>query len=239
MKVFLRTHTGKHIDVEGSKPRARWDDHGDWQKITIEKEGAAGTPLRSGDTVFLRTRTGKHIDVEGDTVRARWDDHGDWQKFVIEKEGGGTIGPGDTIFLRSHTGKHIDVEGDTVRARWDDRSGWQKFVLEVTPGNPPSPARSPPAARHSTLPVPGMYPAVVPQSLALRHTLPGTLLEYCACTRPAYPAYAPYPAQYIACTLPCLRFGMYPARVLCLYPASTRPACAACTSHATVTRLTA
>ena len=82
MEVFLRTHTGKHIDVEGDTVRARWDDHGGWQTITIEKEG--GGTIGPGDTVFLKTHTGNLIDAEGDTVRARWDDRGGLQGLVIE-----------------------------------------------------------------------------------------------------------------------------------------------------------
>ena len=65
--VFLKTHTGKHIDVEGDTVRAWWDDRGDWQKFVIEKEGVGA--IVQGDTICLRAHAGKHIDVEGDTVR--------------------------------------------------------------------------------------------------------------------------------------------------------------------------
>ena len=37
--IYLKTHTGKHIDVEGTAVQARWNDQGDWQALTIEKAG--------------------------------------------------------------------------------------------------------------------------------------------------------------------------------------------------------
>ena len=35
--IYLRAHTGKYIDVEGTSVRARYDDKGDWQALIIEK----------------------------------------------------------------------------------------------------------------------------------------------------------------------------------------------------------
>lgn len=35
--VFLKTHTGKHIDVHSNSVQARWQDRGDWQKLIIQK----------------------------------------------------------------------------------------------------------------------------------------------------------------------------------------------------------
>jgi len=65
--VFLRTHFGKHIDVEGEAVRARWNDQGGWQKLKIEtKEGGA---IKSGKTVFLTAHTGK-VNASKDTALA-------------------------------------------------------------------------------------------------------------------------------------------------------------------------
>ena len=52
--VFLKTHTGKHIDVEGDTVRAWWDDRGDWQTFVIEKEGVE---LSCKATLSFRGRT--------------------------------------------------------------------------------------------------------------------------------------------------------------------------------------
>lgn len=82
--VFLRAHTGAHIDVEDVVVQARWDDWGDWQKLFIERKDGSGAVM-PGDTIFLRTHTGKMIEVEGDNVQARWDDKGRWQSLVIER----------------------------------------------------------------------------------------------------------------------------------------------------------
>lgn len=81
-RVFLKAHTGKHLDVEGEAVRARWNDHGVQQGLVIEK--AEGGVLFPGDTVFLKAHTGKHIDVEGNAVRSRWTDQGEWQSLMIE-----------------------------------------------------------------------------------------------------------------------------------------------------------
>ena len=34
--VYLRAHTGKYIDVEGTSVRARYEEQGDWQALIIE-----------------------------------------------------------------------------------------------------------------------------------------------------------------------------------------------------------
>jgi len=134
--IYLKTHTGSHIEVEEETVRARWDDQGEWQGLIIEK--ADGGAVYSGDTVFFRTYKNRHIDVEGQYVHARYDDQGDWQKFVIEKSSGygEMIYVGDTIYLRAHTGKYIDVEGtDTfVQARYEQKGDWQALTIETVSG---------------------------------------------------------------------------------------------------------
>ena len=129
-EIYLRTHTGSHIDVEGESVQARYDDQGDWQGLIIEKSD--GGAISSGDVVYFRTHTGYHIDVEGESVRARYDDQGAWQEFVIEKENGGDIYVGDTVYLRAHTGKYVDVEGTSVQARYEEMGDWQALIIETT-----------------------------------------------------------------------------------------------------------
>jgi len=35
--IFLRTHLGQHVDVQGDAVQARWSDQGLWQGLVIEK----------------------------------------------------------------------------------------------------------------------------------------------------------------------------------------------------------
>mmetsp|Transcript_33422 Transcript_33422/g.77624 ORF Transcript_33422/g.77624 Transcript_33422/m.77624 type:complete len:300 (-) Transcript_33422:95-994(-) len=136
--VYLRAHTGRHLEVEAERVRARWDDHGDWQALVMEKsplviEDTDDSVFQSGDMVFLKAHTGHFVDIDGEDVRARWADqnHGmKWQGLVIVKHGSGAIVPGDTVFLQSDSGSYIDVQGDEVRARWPDEGDWQALVLE-------------------------------------------------------------------------------------------------------------
>ena len=102
--VFLRAHTGKTIDVEGTAVQARWDDpeasQERQQALTIEKAG--GGAVYDGDTVYLKAHTGKHIEAfgmplesqddqyqagGGTIVRARDDHQGDWMALTIEVPG--------------------------------------------------------------------------------------------------------------------------------------------------------
>ena len=125
--IYLKAHTGKNIDVEGTSVQARWENQGGWQALVIEK--ATSGIISSGDTVYLKAHTGENLDVEGTTVQARWEDKGGWQALVIEKATSGIISSGDTIYLKAHTGKNIDVEGTTVQARWEGKGGWQALVI--------------------------------------------------------------------------------------------------------------
>lgn len=136
--VYLRAHTGRHLEVELDQVMARWDDHGDWQAFCIEKsplviENTDENVFQSGDMVFLKAHTGHFVDIDGEDVRARWADqnHGmKWQGLVIVKHGSGAILPGDTVFLQAGSGCYLDVQGDRVRARWEDEGEWQALVLE-------------------------------------------------------------------------------------------------------------
>lgn len=93
--VFLRTHTGKYIDVEnGEKPvQARWDDRGLWQRFIIWKKQRGplfdGREIRYGDHVFFIAHTGDIVDVnpDGIVVAHDPDDHYPAQCFIIELQG--------------------------------------------------------------------------------------------------------------------------------------------------------
>eukprot|EP00929_Paragymnodinium_shiwhaense_P089245 TRINITY_DN49429_c0_g1_i3.p1 TRINITY_DN49429_c0_g1~~TRINITY_DN49429_c0_g1_i3.p1 ORF type:complete len:305 (-),score=32.90 TRINITY_DN49429_c0_g1_i3:197-1060(-) len=137
--VFLRAHTGMYLDVQGDTVMARWEDHGTWQGLTVEKnplvvDGNDDGCVYSGDLVFLRSHTGLHLDASGDdSVRARWDDLGTWQGLVVVKEDAASDSPlssGDVVFVQTHTGNYIDVQGEGVFARWPDQGDWQRMVIE-------------------------------------------------------------------------------------------------------------
>lgn len=52
--------SNKHVDVEGPKVSARWNDMGEWQKLTLKSSSKApGAPLCHGDVVALEATTGK------------------------------------------------------------------------------------------------------------------------------------------------------------------------------------
>mmetsp|Transcript_62000 Transcript_62000/g.113757 ORF Transcript_62000/g.113757 Transcript_62000/m.113757 type:complete len:628 (-) Transcript_62000:257-2140(-) len=130
--VFLRTRSGNgnHVDIEGVAVRARWQSHGNWQAMTIQKDSR--TAVHSGDIIYLKTHTGKHLDVLNGVVQARFDDRGAWQAMTIERRYGqtGPISTGDLVCLKAHDGKYLDVEDDVVRARWSDCAGWQSLRIE-------------------------------------------------------------------------------------------------------------
>ena len=69
--VCLRAATGRCVDVEGLKVKARWFDGGDWQSFllcpTAEalRQGAVlGGELRQGDEVRLLAHTGACVAVQ-------------------------------------------------------------------------------------------------------------------------------------------------------------------------------
>ena len=49
--VYLKAHTGKHIDVQGTAVKARWNGQGGWQALTMEKAG--GGAVYDGDIIQL------------------------------------------------------------------------------------------------------------------------------------------------------------------------------------------
>lgn len=81
--VFLKSHTGKLVDVEGAVVQARYKDRGDWQKLVVEK--LSGGAIFSGDAIFLKAHTGNIIDVSGLSVQARWAEQSEWQRLVIHR----------------------------------------------------------------------------------------------------------------------------------------------------------
>merc|ERR1719506_2833145 len=102
--VFLKTLSGNGnvIDVTGVAVRARWQSHGTWQALTIEKH-EDGT-VHSGDVVYFKAHTGAHIDVDWNgNVQAKWNDKGAWQAMTIVKRiGTGPIFPDDIVCLKAH-----------------------------------------------------------------------------------------------------------------------------------------
>jgi len=135
-QIYLRSqNTGKMIEVETDVAKARFDDHGDWQRFTIEKDQDGN--ISSGDQIYLRSHTGKYLDVENQVVQARFEDQGDWQRMVIVNTAGhGFIYKGDTVYLWTQTGMFVDVQYEDVKARYDEMSDWQALTLEQDNYNP-------------------------------------------------------------------------------------------------------
>jgi len=80
--IYLRTHTGKHLDENYEQLNARWDDHGDLQRFTIYTKDQQG-PVYRGSTVYLQAANGKYLNVEGEEVKANYDGE-EPQAFTIE-----------------------------------------------------------------------------------------------------------------------------------------------------------
>jgi len=134
-QIYLRGSEGKFIEVETELAQARFDDRGDWQRFTIEKDQEGN--ISSGDHIYLRAHTGKHLEVENEVAQARFDDRGDWQRFqIINKAQHGFIYKGDTVYLWTHTGNYIDVRDEKVRARYNEQGDWQALVVWQDNYNP-------------------------------------------------------------------------------------------------------
>lgn len=120
--VFLRTYFQNivHVANDTGAVEARFDDHGEWQALRIEKKG--GSYINSGDTVFLVASNGAYLEVSDYAVRASATQPGLQQSLLISKDSGGLISFGDTIFLKAQSGNFIDIQNETVQARWQDHS---------------------------------------------------------------------------------------------------------------------
>lgn len=127
--VYLKSHTGAHIDVVDGAVQARRTDRGSWQAMTIQKRIGDGAIL-DGDIVCLRAHTGMNLDVEDSVVRARWEECGDLQALKIEKEVVDALFSGDSVHLLAHTGNRIEVEGKRVGARWTEMGVRQTFTIQ-------------------------------------------------------------------------------------------------------------
>jgi len=138
-QIFLRSqNTGKHIEVGDYVAKARYDDQGDWQKFTIEKDEPEGDDkmmakmmpgVQHEDQIYLRAHTGMFLDEENDQVYARYDDHGELQRFTIySADDQGPIYRGSTVYLKAANEKYVGVEGEEVKATYDDP---QAFTIEL------------------------------------------------------------------------------------------------------------
>eukprot|EP00933_Yihiella_yeosuensis_P022099 TRINITY_DN17401_c0_g2_i1.p1 TRINITY_DN17401_c0_g2~~TRINITY_DN17401_c0_g2_i1.p1 ORF type:complete len:378 (-),score=38.02 TRINITY_DN17401_c0_g2_i1:120-1253(-) len=88
--VFLRTRSGRHLEVEGTNGSivtSRFDDHITWseaQKFVLTRQLGDGEVLE-GDNVFLRAHTGLAIVVQNEQLIARAEDDGmQAPAFVLE-----------------------------------------------------------------------------------------------------------------------------------------------------------
>mmetsp|Transcript_65126 Transcript_65126/g.167660 ORF Transcript_65126/g.167660 Transcript_65126/m.167660 type:complete len:764 (+) Transcript_65126:30-2321(+) len=128
--IFLQAHTHRYIDVTGTEVQARYNEHLDWQALTIELDDDKGV-VSSGDSVYLRSQhTGKFLNVEDTEVQAMHTARSNGQMFAILGHEEGPIRSGDTIYLRSAaTGMNIDIEGTLAKARYNQKGGWQALRI--------------------------------------------------------------------------------------------------------------
>eukprot|EP00401_Gymnodinium_catenatum_P008094 CAMPEP_0117567080 /NCGR_PEP_ID=MMETSP0784-20121206/57418_1 /TAXON_ID=39447 /ORGANISM="" /LENGTH=312 /DNA_ID=CAMNT_0005364931 /DNA_START=95 /DNA_END=1034 /DNA_ORIENTATION=- len=146
-KIFLKGMFSGGRDYLDANPmekapdgevKCRWPDEGDWQVMTIEKEGRAMVLRMRQIRVVMPN--GAHMDVMGSAVRARYyDPRGEWQKIMVIKQEGGVICAGDKIFLKgmfSGGRDYLDAnplekapDGE-VKCRWPDEGDWQVMTIE-------------------------------------------------------------------------------------------------------------
>jgi len=146
-QIFLRTYTTKHIDVEGSKVRARRDEFDSQRRFIIERIDPPIPPppssntdplgpdaIVAGETIFLRAHTNKFLEVwngVGPSIRCDWDKKGEMQEFRFDKTGGGAISHGDTVYLKSQNNYHVTVDREYIREMGE--GSWRddmKFIIE-------------------------------------------------------------------------------------------------------------
>lgn len=135
--VFLQASTGKFLDVDGERLRARLKLQGPRQAFVLEKRESGA--IRANDTVWLRAHTGRRIHVEGDTVRASSSHRGPYQALRLERKPG-VLNPqalrsGERIFLRAHTGHHLEVLRQEAMARSERYGAQQAFVITKPTGS--------------------------------------------------------------------------------------------------------
>eukprot|EP00930_Biecheleria_cincta_P030961 TRINITY_DN21459_c0_g3_i1.p1 TRINITY_DN21459_c0_g3~~TRINITY_DN21459_c0_g3_i1.p1 ORF type:complete len:1349 (+),score=180.65 TRINITY_DN21459_c0_g3_i1:346-4047(+) len=129
--AYLRNKDAdRHIDVEGSRVRARWADQGDWQSITVHAKGKQpGAPLQHGDVVALQATTGKTeaklllhgivpvLDKKGDSIQGVHVEavgSPDEPVWTLRRAAGeGEVKSGDEIFLESGGRYLATVDGGT------------------------------------------------------------------------------------------------------------------------------
>jgi len=131
-EIFLRSHTGLYLDVEGISVQARFTDQGPpggSQSFIIQGSGTGDGFVRSGDAVYLLAGTGQRLGVSGSFVHAERDFASGFQSFVIEKPSGGQIFTGDAVRLRAHTGRYVNVAGSSVQA-WSLDGDGCLFIIE-------------------------------------------------------------------------------------------------------------
>merc|ERR1719159_2249941 len=70
--VYLRSYTGRRVDIEGERILARWPHYDARQALIVEKFGPSPglDAVEVGDRIFLRAHTGKFVSVVRQRVLA-------------------------------------------------------------------------------------------------------------------------------------------------------------------------
>lgn len=144
---YLRSCTNRHLDVEGTVVRARWNDMGEWQSLTMNAAKEPGQQLEHGDKIALQATTGKteaelllhgivptaesvalpdgesafSVEASGDPRTPCW--------RILRKEGVGKLKSGDKVSLETD-GKFLAVSDENAVAV-DKESSLTEFTLDI------------------------------------------------------------------------------------------------------------
>ncbi|CAJ1338284.1 unnamed protein product [Effrenium voratum] len=144
---YLRCHCDRHLDVEGKVVRARWNDMGEWQSITLNAAKEPGQPLEHGDKIALQAVTGKteaELLVNGivpitedasSPVQAIGDAAPCWT--LRRRAGAGPVHSGDEVSLERN-GKYLAVDDGNIVVL-SQESHLTQFFLDIK--DQPAPMR--------------------------------------------------------------------------------------------------
>lgn len=128
--LFLGSHTGMRLAVDGPKVDATGLHRERWEIFTIVK-ASGGVDIFSGDDILLKAHTGKYLSVEGSEVNAKYEEGLMWQTFRLARRvGPGLLQSGDKISLIAHTQKRISVKGNAIVAKWEHDGVWEALSVQ-------------------------------------------------------------------------------------------------------------
>merc|ERR1712232_1531761 len=79
--VWLKSHNGALVHVQGTAVMANWGEYGDEQRFIIQKTSGSGA-IKPDDLICLRAYNGRFVDVEGTEVQVRWLEPATWKHML-------------------------------------------------------------------------------------------------------------------------------------------------------------